>query len=105
MIKNLRQPLRKFQRVTRFGVLLAVVMFLQAIFAFYTFIIAVGFFHSGVRVIKLLTMTGEFRDALIKSSIATVLSTLSLIVTVAISLYSVNNTLDSMLLGSNLLLT
>lgn len=69
---------------------------LQAIFAFYTFVIALLFLHSGLKVIKLLATTDQFRDALIKSSIATLIATLSLYVTVGISLYTVNNTLESM---------
>eukprot|EP01127_Copromyxa_protea_P002523 TRINITY_DN1240_c0_g2_i1.p1 TRINITY_DN1240_c0_g2~~TRINITY_DN1240_c0_g2_i1.p1 ORF type:complete len:679 (+),score=107.06 TRINITY_DN1240_c0_g2_i1:198-2234(+) len=67
----------------------------KAIFAFYTFVIALSYVHSGAAVIHLLSDSDLHKDILLKCIIATVIATLALFITVAVSLYSVIYTLPN----------
>jgi hypothetical protein len=72
----------------------AIIISYKAIYAFYTFIIACVYLLTGVRVINFLR-DSKFKEVLAKSGIATFIATLSLFITVAISLYSVEHTLSN----------
>jgi len=67
----------------------------KAIFAFYTFIIACLFGAAGVTIVHMVKDLKDFKDILYKSVTVTVVATVALFITVAISLYSVVHTVPN----------
>ena len=67
----------------------------KSIYAFYCAIIAIAFAFYGISVVTVLWKIKRLRETVTKCLIATIVATLALFITVAVSLYSVQNTLSN----------